>query len=865
MIALICLFIPSLALVLVREKLYHQHKSAARIFISYILGNMLINGMMVLILYLFFDNHGQLFSKLNRYLNFACKYLALSMILAVAEPFIEKLLRKAFPIMKPHFMRVWEFIKRILNKMYCAIQCALKKCISIAEPICQKVRVRADWQIRTVVFLVIAAALLGVCSYAAQPIWTSWNNYNTTHGFYEEPENTIETIFLGSSVTVNGIIPMELYEDYGICAYNLGTEQQPMLASYYWVEETYRLHSETFSTVVLDVSMLRKTPSEACYHKALDAMKLSEVKIRAVRDYSELFDEETFINLIPLLSYHDRWKEVSEDDFTKSEDDVDVSTRGYHFVTTKRIDSVNSFTSVALPSVLVDEEADELELDTESLYYLKKMIEFCEEHDIQLVLTKAPTTGWSSSAHNAVQKIADEYGLDFLDFNFDPYFSEIDFNYSYDTVDSHMNYYGATKYTNWLGNYLVNECGNHDVRGDDKYAYMETELEEYQRNIAEISLNKITDPCDYISYLLSEGNYTIFISAKDSASSGLKQEQRDYFASIGLTELSELTYRASYLAVIEDGNIVVEMSQRDPGAPQEEETDESFVMNDMEHIEEIYEAEKSGDDEENEEEEVLTLNYNGKLSDGSKYEVISGGLYLGNKSSILINGTEYSGNSRGLNIVVYDNELEEVVDSVTFDTHASSVRSSQDYAERLEEIKTNEISSKDLSGTDLQLYLYDRAAELRKLTKYTVEEAGEDGLLTYLKAFWDEEGCVIFISAKEDAAGSLTDDVRDALEKMGLTELAELETGDAYLAIISEGNVIEEETGDGETQLEISTYDYYMSSGGVDSGNVSSIMINRTEYSKKSTGLNIVVYDAEGETVISQITFDTSTVQQRVE
>ena len=99
-------------------------------------------------------------------------------------------------------------------------------------------------------FIIIGALLISGISYFSQPAWKDWNNYDTVHGFYEEPENTIETVFLGASIVINGITPTELYEDYGICAYNLATEQQPVLASYYWLEEAERLHGDTLKTVV---------------------------------------------------------------------------------------------------------------------------------------------------------------------------------------------------------------------------------------------------------------------------------------------------------------------------------------------------------------------------------------------------------------------------------------------------------------------------------------------------------------------------------------------------------------------------------------------------------------------------------------
>ena len=121
--------------------------------------------------------------------------------------------------------------------------------------------------------------------------WLEWNNYDTIHGFYEQPENTIETVFLGASIAINGFTPMELYEDYGICAWNLATEQQPMLASYYWLAEAYQYHSDTLKTVVLDVSMLRSIPDEAYYQKALMEMRFSGNKLEAIKACTDTLDD----------------------------------------------------------------------------------------------------------------------------------------------------------------------------------------------------------------------------------------------------------------------------------------------------------------------------------------------------------------------------------------------------------------------------------------------------------------------------------------------------------------------------------------------------------------------------------------------
>lgn len=50
------------------------------------------------------------------------------------------------------------------------------------------------------------------------------------------------------------------------------------------------------------------------------------------------------------------------------------------------------------------------------------------------------------------------------------------------------------------------------------------------------------------------------------------------------------------------------------------------------------------------------------------YSVVSAGYDCGCVSSIIIDGKEYSINSRGINIVIYNNETNQVVDTVCFDT-----------------------------------------------------------------------------------------------------------------------------------------------------------------------------------------------------
>lgn len=59
------------------------------------------------------------------------------------------------------------------------------------------------------------------------------------------------------------------------------------------------------------------------------------------------------------------------------------------------------------------------------------------------------------------------------------------------------------------------------------------------------------------------------------------------------------------------------------------------------------------------------------------YRIVSAGAQCGNDCSIQLNGREQAKRRRGLNIVVYNQELGSVVDSVCFDTYVAELTASR--------------------------------------------------------------------------------------------------------------------------------------------------------------------------------------------
>ena len=173
---------------------------------------------------------------------------------------------------------------------------------------------------------------------------------------------------------------------------------------------------------------------------------------------------------------------------------------------------------------------------------------------------------------------------------------------------------------------------------------------------------------------------------------------------------------------------------------------------------------------------------------------------------------------------------------------------------------------------------YDSAMES---SKETYEIYSQDYYLTTIDDFTEylsvlaenSDRYTIFISAQDDASGSIDDTARELLSGLGLS----VDWSDAYrksyCAVVESGNVILEEMSDDALKYSGTILDgahsYSIQSAGFSAGNYSSIKIDsppgdsedsvtaENELSKGSRGLNFVVYNNSRMTVIDSVCFDT--------
>lgn len=285
--------------------------------------------------------------------------------------------------------------------------------------------------------------------------------------YYQNAGNN-DVIFIGDCEVYENFSPITLWEKYGITSYIRGSAQQLIWQSYYLMEETFKY--ETPKVMVFNVlSMKYDTPKstgnstqrEAYNRMTLDGMRWSVSKVRAIQASMTAQEQESdafWMYLFPILRYHERWSELTAEDFQYWLKKDSVSHNGYLMQV-----GINPVEDSHVEPPLVDYSFADNCYD-----YLDRMVELCEKHGTELVLIKAPSLSpvWWDEWDEQITAYAQEHDLLYI--NFLDYQDEIGLDWSTDTYDTglHLNVYGAEKLSSYFGQILVQEYGLEDHRDD---------------------------------------------------------------------------------------------------------------------------------------------------------------------------------------------------------------------------------------------------------------------------------------------------------------------------------------------------------------------------------------------------------------
>ncbi|MCR5208412.1 MAG: hypothetical protein K6C14_08060, partial [Eubacterium sp.] len=294
--------------------------------------------------------------------------------------------------------------------------------------------------------------------------------FSMVGNYYEEEENSLDVVFIGSSTTYAAWNPIIAWKQFGITAYGLTTPDQPLYAAKYLCKEARKTQPDAlyiFNLVTL-CQYFDEDPYFA-FHALLDYMPLSWNRIMIAKSICDTMGYEYKDNIelfIPLVRYHEQWKDWDAKYLNKKLDTVRGVAHYTRFLT-KVDDVTENFTYT--PDV-VDFKPEHETLRT----CIKELLAYLKEENVNAMFITTPTAGKEHDVYGYINKAVEmtrEAGFTVLDMQSREKLDEIGIDITRDFYNmSHLNVHGSMKMTKYLGKYIVDEYGFKNKNGDKSYS-----------------------------------------------------------------------------------------------------------------------------------------------------------------------------------------------------------------------------------------------------------------------------------------------------------------------------------------------------------------------------------------------------------
>lgn len=256
--------------------------------------------------------------------------------------------------------------------------------------------------------------------------------------FLQEPEDTIDIMFFGTSLAYCDIIPPQIYDMTGLTSYVMAGPAQTIEQTYYYIREALKTQSPQL--IYLEVS---GAFSDYDLYPKVNVGYMPWTLNRLAATFTCAKEEWTGL-LFPLYNYHSRLLESDGE--------------GYRSIPAPGTDDLCGYTRLYDIKPISEETLREEWLGTSesesfarSIKYLQKISDYCAEKNIELIFYLTPTT--AHAEEEAVEKLISALEemtcAGVSDYSYMAH--DIGINYETDWYDArHLNFSGATKFTEFL-------------------------------------------------------------------------------------------------------------------------------------------------------------------------------------------------------------------------------------------------------------------------------------------------------------------------------------------------------------------------------------------------------------------------------
>jgi hypothetical protein len=356
--------------------------------------------------------------------------------------------------------------------------------------------------VKAICFCVIAAFLFVWTSYMLRPVSNlaynsvAYNPAGELRSFYTEPKDTLDMVYFGGSSCFTSWMPIEAYKQYGFTSYNYSHNAMPATLLKYCIIEAMKTQSPNL--IVVDVrsfdsgdwddpySDLPLVYREGPIRAITDVMPYSINRIKAIRAAApkDIYPRGSFY--FDIAKYHTNYTAFfSKVAWQYAFYNENSDNKGFNFLKIYTDMSADAYSrdTITKTNPLPD-NLNKMYLD---------LIEFCNSLDCEVLFVIPPwaITDEIEKEHNLrgrysyMSDVAETNGISFLNMTTMRDEVGLDLQTDYQNA-SHLNTFGAEKYTAWFGDYIDKryDLPEHDNKNwDASCKVWEEELEQNKKDI----------------------------------------------------------------------------------------------------------------------------------------------------------------------------------------------------------------------------------------------------------------------------------------------------------------------------------------------------------------------------------------------
>jgi|GEM_PF-1932076 len=481
-------------------------------------------------------------------------------------------------------------------------------------------------------------------------VFSDYNhNQMRIESFYKKRNNTFDGIFMGSSHALS-FSPQIIEEVSGLRSYIYANDGRNFDAIYYDLHVILKNQKPKYVFIecfTIWNSIAKKSPGISRNFNMQPISFQKYINLKKVAIFQDNPEKHVLENIFPILENHNNRKSSEyissgiKRIFDKNKRNEIKNYTGYgglrpssQMVQSSRDRITNYVGSNSYYNYENLWDNHHIEDFEEKLSVLEKINDLKEKYGFKLIYVYAPMfyeieNPNYDKKHQFFKEIFMKTGDDFIDLNLmndvlklsnESYMNEPSATLN-NNINVHLSNKGSIPASIFIGEWLAKK---------EKTELKTPEIIEYEE-IHYIHLLRYSKNLnEYMENFRELRNCIAIVSIRDEGST-LWEKYKDIFQHIGFSEDLEGKYRNSYIGIVES--------------------------NGKKHFEKVSSE---------------RINHKLYFGDNNIFEITSAGWLDGNVSSIKYNGEEQSKNRIGLNIVIYDKEKREIVDSVNVDTFKDS-------------------------------------------------------------------------------------------------------------------------------------------------------------------------------------------------